>query len=298
MRRAEEVRALCEDIAVGRVERNKGNLALKAEVASSLSTFCQKRTAETKQVREGLHQDNLARRAETKQVREGLHRGNLARRREMVDLLSDYGRYRSDIQKDLRKQLFQYRQQNQKEVAGLLSDINGFLAEIRVLTKERAGAVDNTLEDFKETRIKDSKETKVRLEKSCSERKEAVQQLLQGYGTERENCRQSWLALSAVKPEVPEQSGAKPEEAANKFVKYDFKAPAPEEPSAPVGTEEDLKGHIHAYIKSHPEGIRLKSIESEFNLPRIRAGNLTKALLNEGIIAKEGKLYVPAQNED
>lgn len=293
MRRAEEVRALCEDIAVGRVERKKGNLALKAEVYSTLSSFCQKRTAATKQVREELHQGDRARRKETVDLLEELHQSNRARRKEMVALLSDYGRYRSDIQKDLRKQLSQYRQQNQKEVAGLLSDINGFLAEIRVLTKERAGVVGNTLEDFKETRIKDSKETKVKLEKSCSERKETVQQLLQGYGTESENCRQSWLALSAVKPEVPEQPEEKPEEAAEKFEKYDFSARASEEPSELMGAEEEIKGRIHAYVNSHPEGIKLIAIESQFSIPRIRAGNLTKALIDEGKIAKEGKLYVP-----
>ncbi|OPL09765.1 MAG: hypothetical protein AVO34_04945 [Firmicutes bacterium ML8_F2] len=278
MGRAEEVHALCEDIAAGHMERKKGKLSLKAEVSSTLSSFCQKRTVEAKQMSEKLQQ------------------GNRARRKELADLLSDYGRYRGDIRKDLRKQLSQYRQQNQKEVEGLLSGINDFLSEVRVLTKERAGAVGNTLEDFKQARIKDSKETKVKLKKSCSERKEAVQQLLQSYGTERENCRQVWLALSTVKPEVPEQPGEKAEEAAEKVEKPVFEPPASEETAAPEGVnEEEVKERIIAYVNSHPEGVKLTDIESQFSIPRIRAGNLTRGLIDEEKIAKEGKLYVPVR---
>jgi hypothetical protein len=161
MERAEEVSTLCMDIAAGREERKKERLSLKTDVFSALSGFYQTRMAEANLMREELSGDKQR------------------RRKELAELLSDYGRYRKDAEKDIRKQLSEYRLQNKQEVAGLLSNINNFLSEVRTLTNDRAEAVDNTLREFRETRSKNAKETKAELEKSCSERRKAVQQFLQ-----------------------------------------------------------------------------------------------------------------------
>jgi hypothetical protein len=281
MGRAEEVHALCKDISAERDERKSWRVFLKKDVSSSLSGFCQTRMAEAKLMREELHQD--------KQLR----------RRELAELLSEYGRYRKDAGKDLRKQLSEYRLQNKKEIDGLLSDINDFLSEVRALTKDRAGAVGNTLREFGEARRKNAKETKAALEKSCLERRKDVYRFLQNCRAEREECRKAWFTLYAVKPVLPEQPVERPEEAAEIVEETVFETPVPEEAAAPEGVdEEEIKERIFAYVNSHPQGVKLTDIELEFNIPRIRGGNLTRALIDEGKIAKEGLLYVPLRKED
>jgi hypothetical protein len=100
--------------------------------------------------------------------------------------------------------------------------------------------------------------------------------------------------LCAAKPVLPEQPVRRLEKPAEIAKETVFKPSVPEEAAASeVVDEEELKELIFAYINSHPEGVKLTDIESKFSIARIRAGNLTRTLVDEGKIEKEGLLYVP-----
>ncbi len=53
------------------------------------------------------------------------------------------------------------------------------------------------------------------------------------------------------------------------------------------------KERILALIKERPEGIRLREIEQATGFARIKAGNITRMLVDEGVIKKVGLLYFP-----
>ena len=55
------------------------------------------------------------------------------------------------------------------------------------------------------------------------------------------------------------------------------------------GVEEE----ILTLIKRHPEGIKLTDIEKVTGAARIKIGNITRVLVDEGRIRKEGLFYYP-----
>lgn len=59
----------------------------------------------------------------------------------------------------------------------------------------------------------------------------------------------------------------------------------------------EAKERISALIDEHPEGIRLKEMEDVTGLARIRIGNLSRVLLDEGRIRKVGLLYFPHRGQ-
>ena len=54
-----------------------------------------------------------------------------------------------------------------------------------------------------------------------------------------------------------------------------------------------LEEQILALIGEHPDGIRLTDIAERTVAARIRVGNVTRMLVDEGKIRKEGMLYFP-----
>ena len=54
-----------------------------------------------------------------------------------------------------------------------------------------------------------------------------------------------------------------------------------------------LKEEILSLINEHPEGIRLTTIAERTGVARIKAGNVTRMLVDEGKIIKEGLFYFP-----
>ncbi len=60
-------------------------------------------------------------------------------------------------------------------------------------------------------------------------------------------------------------------------------------PEEKVRLEEEI---LHL-IGEHPEGIRLVEIAERTGVARIKAGNVTRMLVDEGKIRKEGLLYFP-----
>jgi hypothetical protein len=46
-------------------------------------------------------------------------------------------------------------------------------------------------------------------------------------------------------------------------------------------------------IREHPEGVRLTTIADTVCEARIKVGNVTRMLIDEGKIGKEGLLYFP-----
>ena len=54
-----------------------------------------------------------------------------------------------------------------------------------------------------------------------------------------------------------------------------------------------LQEEILTLIKRHPEGIKLTDIEKVTGAARIKIGNITRVLVDEGRIIKEGLFYYP-----
>ena len=54
-----------------------------------------------------------------------------------------------------------------------------------------------------------------------------------------------------------------------------------------------LEEQILTLINEHPEGIKLTEIEKALGVARIKAGNITRVLVDEGKVRKEGLLYFP-----
>jgi vacuolar-type H+-ATPase subunit I/STV1 len=196
------------------------------------------------------------------------------------------------------EQLFNFRSRNKNEVAELLSGIDKFLAEVHALGKERSKAVDSMLEEFHNNREKAFKEMKEELKKGRLERNRKVNHFLLQSKSDRVKCQAAWSTLRIAVKAAPEQPVEKPEKPVQE-AELAAATPALEEavPAEVTPDEEELKDHIFAYVNSHTGGIRLTEIETEFNIPRIRAGNLARALVDEGKIGKEGLLYVPIREE-
>lgn len=54
-----------------------------------------------------------------------------------------------------------------------------------------------------------------------------------------------------------------------------------------------LEEQILTLINEHLEGIKLTEIEKTLGVARIKAGNITRVLVDEGKVKKEGLLYFP-----
>ena len=54
-----------------------------------------------------------------------------------------------------------------------------------------------------------------------------------------------------------------------------------------------LEEQILALIGEHPDGIKLTEIAEETGVARIKAGNVTRMLVDEGKVLKEGLFYFP-----
>jgi DNA-binding IclR family transcriptional regulator len=54
-----------------------------------------------------------------------------------------------------------------------------------------------------------------------------------------------------------------------------------------------LKKEILSLIDEHPEGIKLTEIAQRIGIATIKAGNITRMLVDEGKIKKEGLLHFP-----
>jgi hypothetical protein len=57
--------------------------------------------------------------------------------------------------------------------------------------------------------------------------------------------------------------------------------------------KERLENRILDLIREHPEGVRLTTIADTVCEARIKVGNVTRMLIDEGKIGKEGLLYFP-----
>jgi DNA-binding Lrp family transcriptional regulator len=68
-----------------------------------------------------------------------------------------------------------------------------------------------------------------------------------------------------------------------------------EERGLEMEAERPPRERILSLISEHPEGISLRELEEAAGIARIRAGNITRMLLDEGIIKKVGLLYFPAE---
>ena len=60
--------------------------------------------------------------------------------------------------------------------------------------------------------------------------------------------------------------------------------------------KERLENKILSLIQEHPEGIRLTGIAEATGETRVKVGHITRMLVAEGKIRKEGLLYFPVQD--
>ncbi len=178
---------------------------------------------------------------------------------------------------------------NKERAAEVKSLLEGFGKE----DKERAAEVSSLLSGFgKEDKERAAEIPKLLAEfnKGDKERAAEVSSLLAGFRKDSAETAAAWRDLVSTMQ-------------AKRGVAV---APPPVKPPVAEVTEEEvpveevvpeekarLEEEILSLIGEHPEGIRLVEIAERTSIARIKAGNVTRMLVDEGKIRKEGLLYFP-----
>lgn len=63
----------------------------------------------------------------------------------------------------------------------------------------------------------------------------------------------------------------------------------------PAGSQPSLGDRVLGLVAAHPEGITLVDMEAVLGVARVRLGVVTRELVDAGLIAKEGRLYLPVE---
>ncbi len=203
--------------------------------------------------------------------RQARHETLSALQGEVKNLIDDLGTNRTEMRTELSKTLQEHRKNIKKAVR---EDLAALCADRQARNAQMYGM----LESSRQARLQVASNLRSNLVTWHKEMSGAVQEQLKQYSLERTEARQAW---GSMYQEMPASIQACPE------------VSAPTETVEEVEDQVEIKNRILAYINSHPEGVKLTDIESSLNLARIRAGALTRQLVDEEKIQKDDFLYVP-----
>lgn len=257
---------------------------------------------------------------ETAQLLRDIGKENKERSAEVKSLLQDFARAHSEMASQLRTELGKVKPELAKvkaELAKVKPEIAAAESERKnqaeMEVRERAVEIKSLLAAFDKEENAMAAQLKAELAKVKSEitaaeserknqaeaeiraRKFDVSSLLEGFKKDLAETATAWRELAAtiqvtrgvaVAPRPVKSSKAVAEKPPAANVKKEM----PGEKANP-GKKVRLEEQILALISEHPEGIKLTEIAERTGVARIKAGNVTRMLVDEGKIIKEGLFY-------
>lgn len=215
---------------------------------------------------------------ETAQLLRDVGKENKERSAEVKSLLQGFARAHSEMASQLRTELGKVK----PELAKVKAELAKVKPEIAAAESER----------------KSQAEAEIRARKSDVSRLLAdVSSLLEGFRRDLAETAGAWRDLAATMQAtrgvaVAPRPVKSPKAAAEKPPAANVKKEMPGEKANP-GEKVRLEEQILTLIGEHPKGIKLTEIAEKTGVARIKAGNVTRMLVDEGKIMKEGLFYFP-----
>jgi len=185
-------------------------------------------------------------------------------------------------------------QESATQRAARLQDYNEFMEYCEQERASRvehlsqaAHAVEEFLDESREHRLEVQRELLAQLDAETSARREAWEMEHSAIQQDMARARSLWFGLACCsQPEM-------------KPVHRPAEHRVPEQrPVEVVSQESDASEHalvqrIQAFINSQPGGVSVAEMESALDIPRARAGQVCRHLVDQGVIIREAKLYFP-----
>jgi ElaB/YqjD/DUF883 family membrane-anchored ribosome-binding protein len=276
-----EAKKMMEDL---KASRNEAESRLRKELAQERTKLHNETEELLKGARSALKDIASSRKEAAHELRHKLEEG----KEEM----------RSEV-KTMQKDLAQGRANRQKEVEGIRDETQKLLSHFRDTLKEvgkvlREGFSEADAE--RKSSVQDMRQDVRKMQEGFRKEREALKADLRGAAA-------AWRERFAAKTmeEAPKDASSGEaavnisplEEAASEEAKEEE-----EEKTIEVGAEEesfteDWKSRILAIVNDHPEGISLADVAERLGVAFVVLGRDSKALLDEGKLRREGKLYFP-----
>ena len=250
---------------------------------------------------------NLAQDVARAQVKRTKRQGERTKRiaeikKETSNLLRGFDEAHSEMSAQLRAELSEMKGEIEKETSNLLRGFDEahseMSAQLRAELSETKGEIkketSGLLKGFGKERSDMSAQLKSELAKGEKARKSEVKNLLEGFRRDSTETAAAWRELVATM-QAERGVAVAPRRVKPRKVAKIVAAVAEEMPVKEVVPEgrTRLEEHILSMIGDHPDGIKLTEIAEETGVARIKAGNVTRMLVDEGKVIKEGLFYFP-----
>ena len=191
-------------------------------------------------------------------------------KKETTDLLKGFDNEHSEMSAQLKSELAKSKAEIKKGTADLLKGFDKAHSEMASQLKSELARV------------------KPELAKGEKARRSEVAKLLQGFRRDSAEAAAAWRELVATMQAKRGVAVAPPPVKPRGVVEEEV-------PLEEIFPEERarLENRILALIREHPEGVRLTGIAEATGEARVKVGNITRMLVDEGKIRKEGLLYFP-----
>jgi Fe2+ transport system protein B len=192
----------------------------------------------------------------------------------------------------LRKDLAKGETDRLNSFKSMMGQIQKRIDEIQKRKNEIETYAKNKLKEFHD----DHTDMSEKLKKNLTDYVEGIisetRNLLTGFESERKRIADdlqrmatNWQNMAAA---MAERRGVKAE------VKEEIKVkPIKESVEKKVSSGNDLESKVLKFIEKHPKGVKISDMERLFGVPRVRLGQISNRLLNDGKVRKEEKLYFP-----
>ncbi|MFC1999638.1 hypothetical protein ACFLXE_02635 [Chloroflexota bacterium] len=265
-----------------RAEMEKWNAGLKTDTADLLRSL------------DKAHSEMSAR------LRAEMEKWNAGLKTDTADLLRSLDKAHSEMSARLRAEM-------EKWNAGLKTDTADLLRSLDKAHSEMSARLQSQLSEARRKRDKEEKQRRNGAEAEARARSvdvsniqaEAQQVLAEARQMLRRLREDSAEGAAAWKELVGTMHGRRSATAAPPPVGLAVQA-REEAPPAEAATPEParegnggLKETIVAMVQGHPEGMKLTEIAEATGEARIKIGNITRMMVNEGMITKDGLFYYP-----
>ena len=199
--------------------------------------------------------------------------------------LKEFSDAHAEMGEELRKELAKGETDRLTSFKSMMEEIQKRIEENQKSVKEIEPYVNNKLKEFHNSHTDMSEKLKKNLADYVEGIVSETRNLLTGFETERKRMATNWQNMAAA---MAERRGVKAE------VKEEIKVkPIKESVEKKVSSGNDLENKVLKFIEKHPKGVKISDMERLFGVPRVRLGQISNRLLNDGKVRKEEKLYFP-----
>lgn len=313
----EETRSLVQELADSHADRYQNLQDLKKSIDETLKTFSSERSDGKESMKSKLVQNKKKIEEEVMEIKKSTA-DMLNSFKKELDLLFEASRLASkknspDIREELKEENKKRIEASREKILSLKKqynentrlNINKRKIEIENLHKE----VKDILSDIRESLKNQFDELRQKRLADISNMKQSVDMLRNNLNKERqviidllEETRAVWSEYLVneesceddeveAEPSVESIDDASPEVGEMNPDCSVLERATEEEDFAVTG--EDLKTRFLSVIKAHPEGISLTDVADKLGMATVALGRVSRNLLDEGGIRREGKLYFP-----